>query len=71
LSPWSNEILPHFWKFLRPLRGGDVDDREEISNASAVRKGKRYFTYAATDDHAVVIVTKKGAKTSLLLTRRL
>ena len=44
--PWASEILSHLRKFLRLFRGGDVHDREEISNASAVRKGERYFTHA-------------------------
>jgi len=44
--PWASEILSHLRKFLRLFRGGDVDDREEISNASAVRKGEGYFTHA-------------------------
>jgi hypothetical protein len=35
------EILSHFRKFLRLSMGSGVDDREEVSNASAVRKGER------------------------------
>ena len=35
------EILSHFRKFLRLFADSGVDDREEISNASAVRKGER------------------------------
>ena len=35
------EILSHLRKFLQLLTGSGVDDREEISNASAVRKGER------------------------------
>jgi len=35
------EILAHLRTFLLPLTDGSVDDREEISNASPVRKGER------------------------------
>lgn len=35
------EILSHLRKFLRLLTNGNVADREEISNASAMRKGER------------------------------
>jgi len=37
----TREILSHPRKFLRLLTDGGVDDREEISNASAMRKGER------------------------------
>ena len=37
----SREILSHSRKFLRLLTGSGVDDREEISKASPVRKGER------------------------------
>jgi len=37
----TREILSHLRKFLRLLTDSGVDDREEISNASAVRKGER------------------------------
>ena len=40
------KFFPASGNFYDPFRGGDVDDREEISNASAVRKGEGYFTYA-------------------------
>ncbi len=56
LPPWAREILSGFWKFLRLLPGNGVDDREESSNASAMRKGERcmndtvhhYLTYPFT-----------------------
>ena len=35
------EILSHLRKFLLLLTDSGVDDREEISNASAMRKGER------------------------------
>src|SRR6266581_2367822 len=35
------EILSHLRNFLRLLTDSDVADREEISNASPVRKGER------------------------------
>ena len=35
------EILSNLRKFLLPLTDGSVDDREGISNASAMRKGER------------------------------
>lgn len=36
-----HEILSHTRKFLRLLTGSDVDDREETSNSSVMRKGER------------------------------
>jgi hypothetical protein len=37
----TREILSHPRNFLRLLTDSGVDDREEISNASAMRKGER------------------------------
>ncbi len=39
------EILSHFRKVLQLFSGRGVDDRKEISNASAVRKGERCMKY--------------------------
>jgi hypothetical protein len=37
------EILFHLRKFLRLVTDSGIDDREEISNASPVRKGERFM----------------------------
>ena len=37
----THEILSHLRKFLRLVTNSSADDREEISNASKVRKGER------------------------------
>jgi hypothetical protein len=44
------ESLSHFRKFLRLSMGSGVDDREEISNASAMRKGERCMNDAVHHD---------------------